>query len=355
MKILHVITSLYTGGAESLVSQIAPMIRDAGHEVEVVSFIGRKTPFRRALEENGIKVHSFADNCSVYDPRIILWLRRIMKGFDIVHTHNTTPQFFAAIAARGLRCRLVTTEHNTNNRRRDWMLGRAMDRWLYSRYDATICIARIAETRLRDFLGESSGNICTINNGIDIRRYSEAAMLPEFRKDGETAVTMVAGFRPQKDQDTLIKAMTLLPENFTLNLVGAGERMEVCRQLAAAEGVANRVRFLGLRTDVPEILKSSDIIVMSSHYEGLSLSSVEGMASGRPMIASDVDGLREVVGGAGILFEEGNARQLADEILKLATDRDHYDAVGDRCRRHALDYDITTMVDKYCRIYDSLK
>lgn len=352
MRILHVITSLYTGGAESLVSQIAPMIRDNGHHVEVACFIGKKTPFMQALTDKGITVHSFAENCSVYDPRIIPWLRGLMKNFDIVHTHNSSPQYFAAIAANGLDCRLVTTEHNSNNRRRKWLLGRMMDRWLFSRYETTICIAEIAEKNLRGLLGDLPG-ICTVNNGIDINRFANAPAIEEPESNGHKIITMVAGFRHQKDQDTLIRALALLPSRFVVNLAGTGERMQQCRELARTEGVEDRVRFLGLRMDVPAILKASDYVVMSSHYEGLSLSSVEGMASGRPMIASDVDGLREVVKDAGILFEHGNARQLADEILRLDSDRNYYDSIAERCRRRAMDYDISVMVGKYCAIYDS--
>ena len=70
--------------------------------------------------------------------------------------------------------------------------------------------------------------------------------------------------------------------------------MEEVKQLALSLGVSDRVRFLGLRTDIPNVLTAADFIVMSSHWEGLSLSNVEGMSAHKPFIASDVNGLREV-------------------------------------------------------------
>ena len=93
---------------------------------------------------------------------------------------------------------------------------------------------------------------------------------------------------------------------------------------------------------------------MSSHFEGLSLSSIEGMAVGRPFIASDVDGLREITNGAGILFPHGDARQLAKEIEQLMDDGEYYKNVADRCMKRAKKYDISKMVNEYERIYVDL-
>ena len=109
---------------------------------------------------------------------------------------------------------------------------------------------------------------------------------------------------------------------------------------------------MGLRTDVPSILKSADYIVLSSHYEGLSLSSVEGMAAGRPFIASDVNGLREIVGGAGLLFPDGNAEQLANCIMELDKNPLLYQEISRRCHQRAMQYDISTMIQGYKKIYN---
>ena len=342
------------GGAEALVSQIAPMIRDRGHQVEVALFDGNDTPLTARLEDNGITIHRFSRGGSVYNPLHIWRLWRLMRKFDIVHTHNTSPQYFAAVA--GMLCSVVlcTTEHTTSNRRRDSRWYARLDRWMYSRYAHTICISKKAEENLRKFIGSDSDRISTVNNGIDVSRFASAAPLPGFKPEGIRAIVMVAGFRWEKDQDTIIKAMAKLPLRFHLYLVGQGERMEKCRNLAIKCRVSDRVHFLGLRTDVPQILASCDYTVMSSHFEGLSLSSVEGMAAGRPMLASDVDGLREVVGGAGILFRHEDADDFAARIMALDSDAEEYRRVVAACASRASDYDISRMVDGYIKVYESI-
>jgi glycosyltransferase involved in cell wall biosynthesis len=109
-----------------------------------------------------------------------------------------------------------------------------------------------------------------------------------------------------------------------------------------------------MRNDVPEILQASDVVVMSSHYEGLSLSSIEGMASGKPFIASDVDGLHEITTGAGILFPEGDEKILAKEIQLLINDREYYENTVKKCQERASHYSIENTAEKYINIYTSL-
>ena len=111
---------------------------------------------------------------------------------------------------------------------------------------------------------------------------------------------------------------------------------------------------MGMRTDIPSILHASDIIVLSSHYEGLSLSSLEGMASGRPFVASDVDGLHEIVDGYGLLFPHEDAQSLADILLKLSKDQAYADRIAAKCKERAKQFDITVMAQKYNCIYKNL-
>ncbi len=351
MKILHVITSLATGGAENLVAQIVPRFIKSGFDVEVALFIDTDTSFKRQLTDAGVKVHCFSKGGSVYNPLHIIRLRRLLKQFDVIHTHNYAPQIFAAIANIGIRKILFTTEHNTSNRRRSWKGYAVIDRWMYSRYNRIICISKKAEENLRAFIASDSKRIVTINNGIDTKKFSEAEALPGFRPSTVKAITMVAAFRWEKDQDTLIRAMSLLPKYFHLYLVGNGVRRKVCEALANELHLESRIHFLGLRNDVPHILKASDYIVMSSHFEGLSLSSLEGMAAGRPFLASDVDGLRDVVKGAGVLFKHKNAKDLADKIQWIDSTPEIYESVAANCSKHAADYDITIMVSNYITAY----
>ena len=148
--------------------------------------------------------------------------------------------------------------------------------------------------------------------------------------------------------------MQLLPEKFKLILVGDGPLRADCEQLVRELNLNERVFFMGQRMDVPQLLKTADFVVLSSHYEGLSLSSVEGLASGRPFIASDVVGLREVVQGAGCLFPAGDASQLAREILNLEHHPEDYQRVAAAGLVRARQFDISTMVQKHIDLYKSL-
>lgn len=385
MKILHVITSLQTGGAETLVVNLMPRFRALGHEVGVVVFNGERTALMERLERECPECKIYRLGSSPYHPWHIVRLVRIMRNYEVVHTHNSSPQLFAAIANIVCRKKLITTEHSTNNRKREQGgILRLLDKWMYRRYDHVICISDIAEKKLREYLGENEnederrktkdenerrkrrrklktqnsklsikrgGNICTINNGVDVEAIHEARSINELGTDKFVTV-MVAGFREAKDQDTVIRAMAKLPkEQYEVWLVGDGVRRQSVESLVLSLGLQDNVKFLGLRTDVPNILKTADVVVMSSHWEGLSLSNIEGMSAGKPFIASDVNGLREVTKGYGILFQHEDAEALSETIQRLHDDADYYRQVAERCYERAKQFDISEMVLQYNDVY----
>lgn len=356
MKILQVITTLLTGGAEKLVVDMVPKMRAAGHEVDVCIFNGINTPFKEKLVASGCRIYDLSIGGSVYNPLLIRRLRKVMRGYDIVHTHNTTPQFFAAMAGRRVLRSVVlcTTEHNTSNRRRDWWwYPRAIDRWMYNKYSQVVCISDQARDNLMENIGHTKAEVSVIYNGVDVQAIHEAKPCEELAGNGLFNIVMVAGFRYQKDQDTLIRAMAKLQaDRYHLWLVGDGTRRGELEALIAKDGLTDRVTLMGLRTDVPSILRAAEVVVMSSHFEGLSLSNLEGMAAGKPFVASDVDGLREVTKGYGVLFPHGDAKGLAEVISQLSSDRRMYSEVAERCYDRALQYDIGKTVEGYLKIYE---
>ncbi|MDD6026783.1 MAG: glycosyltransferase, partial [bacterium] len=117
MKILHVITSLRTGGAEKLMVDLLPRLRRKDDEVDLLLFDGTPTPFLRQLEDLGIRIFSLSIGENVYNPMNIFRLRRFIHGYDIVHTHNTACQLFVPLARLITRSKplLFTTEHSTSN------------------------------------------------------------------------------------------------------------------------------------------------------------------------------------------------------------------------------------------------
>ncbi|MBD5227053.1 MAG: glycosyltransferase [Bacteroidales bacterium] len=356
MKILQVITSLRTGGAEKLMIDLIPRLKERGLEVDLLLFDGTDTQFKSEGIKKGIKIFDLGIGGSVYDPRRLMKLIPFMRKYDIIHTHNTAPQFFVAFDKVFGKAQFVTTEHGGSNRRRQWKWFKGIDRWMYDRYDKVICISHQAEKNLRAHIGYSKSNIITINNGVDIKKYATATPSEELERlaPGTRKLIMVAGFRWEKDQSTLIRALNYLPDIFHLFLIGDGVRREELHKLTEEKGVANRVHFLGVRSDVPQLLHAADYVVMSSHFEGLSLSSVEGMSVGKPFIASDVDGLKEVVEGAGILFPYQHEKVLAQYIMELENDLHKYRLTSERCVARAQNYDISKMVDAYIKEYNLL-
>ena len=357
MKILQVITSLRVGGAEKLIVDMVPLYIQAGHQVDVLVFDGVDTTFKQQLIQQGIKIISFGINKSVYSPQFILKLIPLLKQYDIVHTHNTACQYFVAFASLIIspskRPKLVTTEHNTNNRRRNLWGFKHIDKWMYEKYQSVISISLQATQNLSDFIG-SNEKVKTIFNGINIDLFLNAAHLKYERNTDEIILCMVAGFRDQKDQDTLIRSLKYLPKQYKVWLVGDGDRRPILENLVSNEKLADRVHFWGVRSDIPQILKSSDIIVMSSHWEGLSLSSLEGMCVGKPFIASDVDGLHEIVKGYGVLFPHRDEKALAEVALRLSTDKTYHSLIAKRCLERAQQFDIKNTVKQYLDVYSRL-
>lgn len=355
MRILQIITSLRAGGAEKLIVDMVPGYKKRGLDVDVLLFDGTDTPFKQQLEQQGVNVYCLGYGW-VFNPILILRLIPYLRRYDIVHTHNTAPQLFAAIGSLLCSVVLCTTEHNTTNRRRNLWWYAPIDKWMYSRYAKVISISEATTEALRNYINIKTP-VITIPNGIDIKKYTEAN--PLNRKaigisDNAFLLMMVAGFRYQKDQDTIIRAITLLPDCIQLCLVGDGVRRKHCEELAIGLGVQDRIAFTGMRTDIPNVLKMADVVVMSSHFEGFGLAAVEGMAAGKPVIASDVPGLKDIVQGYGLLFPSGNVEILSTHILKLMEDKAHYGKIAKQCQERAWDFDIQKMIEGYVGVYEEL-
>ena len=359
MKILHVITSLYTGGAERLMVDLLPLLcDDCETEVELLLINGVETPFKKRIEERGVKVTALTYTNDVYNLRNIFRIRRFLQQneFDIIHTHNTACQFFVPLSRLFLRKKrglLITTEHSLSNRRRNQWWLRPIDKWMYSRYKSIVCIADESKRALEDYIGNKS-NICLICNGVNTKHFYRP--VKDITGQGSFVITMVAAIREEKDHETLFRAMSNLPLNYHLQLVGSGEkdRVNALKKMCHQMGLESRVSFLGVRMDVPDILEQSDVAVLSSHWEGFGLAAVEAMAAGRPLVATDVGGLHDVVSGAGILFPHGDDKALAEKIRHLCEHPDEYRLVAEQCQERAMKYDISIMARKYLELYKAI-
>ena len=362
MKILHVISSLRLGGAEKLLSDLLPRQKKAGHEVAVYTFLCQRTPIMASLEHAGVPIIYANRHEGVYSPTHIIRLRRLMSEYDIVHTHTFSPQLFSAIAHWGLSYpMLITTEHNTFNRRRNIKGFLLMDRWMYKQYARVICISQAVKQQLNRYISETSSCSCVVHNGIDVAKLSQAAPLDlsqivAISSRTDRFVLMVSAFRWEKDQKTLIKAFMDLPSNYHLLFAGTdlqGLQAE-CEQLVEKLNLQHRVHFLGVRTDIPNLLKAVDVVVQSTHVDGFCLAAVEGMAAGKPVVVSDVPGIRDIVDGYAVLFPHGNAEALASVIQELCENPDYAATIAARCQQRAKEFDISKMVAGYDALYHEI-
>lgn len=361
MKVVHILNSLATGGAEKLILDTIPLYNKSGVVADVIVFKNDNYAFHAALEDtNSCKIYNFS-NSSVYNPISIFKMMKILKHYDIAHVHLFPAQYFVVMAKllSFSKIKLVYTEHNTTNRRLENKFFKAVDKWSYTFYTKIVAISTKIEELLREHTGFKGNRIVVIQNGVAIQNIVEAkpisrTSINDTLTEADKLIIQVAGFREQKDQACLIKAMALLPQECKLLLVGEGVTKSKCQELVHTLKLENRAFFLGIRTDIPNLLKTADVVVLSSHFEGMSLSSIEGMASGKPFVASNVPGLQEMVEGHGILFDESNEKQLANIIANLIENQSYYKEVAEACVLHAKKFDIQIMVQNHLKLYKDM-
>ena len=355
MRILQVITSLRTGGAERLVVDLSKQMKLAGNEVEILLFDGTETPLKAEAGAASIPVCALSEGWqAMRNPLLLFKLMRVLRKnrYDVVHAHNTSCQLLLAVASCFQHLRLVTTEHNTDNRRRRWRGYRPVDRWMYGRYRRIICVGEETRQALAAWLAHPD-----LTNGIDVSKYAEAIPSEDITSQEGRKILMISAFRSQKDHPTLIRTLTNLSEEYCLFLAGGSETNEDrrylndCKQLVSEMGLDKRVIFLGIRPDVPQLLAAADVVVLSTAYEGMSLSLLEAMAAGRPLIASDVPGVHDLVSGAGLLFPFGDDRRLAELIRQVCEDPSFAAEVGAKCRVRAAAYDVAETARRYLQEY----
>lgn len=363
MKLLHIINSLSVGGAERLLSQLLPLLNAKLEcSVEVLVLRDVESDFTVRLAKHGIVVHSLSLK-SVRNPLAIFRLYKFIASYDIVHVHLFPSLYWVALASllpKSSGPILVATEHNTHNRRRRLKLFRWIEKKIYGLYDAIVSISQQTDINLRTWLEiqEDDSKFSVIENGIPVSDFATAIpyQKSELCRDASSKtpiVCMVARFSEQKDQATLIHSISGLSKDVRLLLVGEGDCEEE-RRLVEQLGLAEQVSFLGNRDDVPRILKTCDIVVLSSHWEGFGLSAVEGMAAGKPTVVSNVEGVGDIVAGVGVVFSRGDSRQLQVQLEKIFSDSLYYKALSRRCQRAAKKYDIKLMSSRYLDLYLTL-
>lgn len=348
MKVLHVISSLEIGGAQRLLSDLLPIQKQQGLDVTLLVLKTEDNVFSLKVAEAGVPIISL-DVKSFRNPLIAFKVRSIIKDYDVVHSHLVHSLYICSLAARGLKTKLVYTEHSTSNNRRGKSYVRPIEKFIYERYAKLISISQQTQNALQEWLQSKDERFVVINNGVDTKAFAaiHRDIIPK-------SLIMVSRFASSKDQETVIRAMRLIDKDATLRLVGDGENLEHCKQVAKECGVEERVQFLGARADVASLIAESYIGIQSSNWEGFGLTAVEIMACGKPVIATNVDGLKQVVEGAGVLFSVKDKEGLSVIVNELLAKTDYYDDISKKCSERAFLYDISVMSSSYFSLYKNL-
>jgi len=292
MKVLHVITGLDAGGAET---QLAMLVRHSRNECDVVTLYN-PGPIADQIRAGGTTVRDIGMRGN-RDLRALPQLRSLIKAgrYDVVHTHLYRSQVYARPAARLARTPVVvTTEHSigeTHIERRKMTSG-VRSLYLASELfsDQTIAVSDIVRDRLVRW-GVPARKITVIPNGIDTDAlaFDEDARAKTRAQFGIAPDAFVLGtlgrLDPNKRIDMVIEAAApLLGENCVLLIVGRGETMDADKAAAARAGVADRVIFAGFQLDSTAMLSAFDVYVMASVQETFGIAALEAMANGLPVL-----------------------------------------------------------------------
>jgi len=269
-------------------------------------------------------------------------------GVDVVHTHNSKPLVYGGPAARLARAGVVHTRHGQCYQA--GVRSAALFR-LATRTAARVVCVSADSARLSTAEGIAAKRLRVIRNGIDLARFSYAS--PQV---GGPVVT-VARASPEKDIETLLRASAIVAgeePSFRLEVAGDGECLPVLRGLAGELGLGGHVRFLGEVRDVPRLLARASLFVLPSLTEGISLTLLEAMARGLPVVATRVGGNPEVVadGRTGVLVPARAPSELAAAMLRLLREPECGRRMGLAGRQRVERYfDVRCMVAEYQALY----
>jgi glycosyltransferase involved in cell wall biosynthesis len=351
LRIAHVLPSFQIGGQERVALDLARMHRAAGHAVTVFALDGGpEGALAPAFRAAGVETVTVAKGRGLR-PELVLRLaaRFARLRIDVVHTHNPLPLTYGAPAGRLVGAAVVHTKHGENleSRTRRVALRRVVSVFA----DAFVAVSEMTADAARVTRDVSERKLRVIPNGIDVGRFgpepaTRRAVRAELRVPEDAWVVGTVGrLASEKNQVLLVRALApVLGERARLVLVGDGPEEPAIRRAIAEARAEPWVHLTGARADVPRYLRALDVFALPSLTEGLPLVILEAMATGLPVVASDVGGLPDVVahGVTGFLVPPGDADALRETLAALAAQPARARELGSRGRsvavaRHSLE------------------
>lgn len=344
MRILYVLPSLLTGGAEAVVSQWALWFQQQpGYEVAVCTLY-TDGPFARRLQAGRIPIHNLNFDPGIqhyrlhrkYDPRLALSLARLVRrgGYQVVHAHLFPAFLYTSLVAWAHpHPAYFYSEHSVRNRRRRYPFLKPLERLLYSRYQKILAVSEEVRKALVGWLPELGQKTRVVPNTVDPARFrfpeeQIAGLREQLGLTAEVRVVLFAGrLVPEKGADLLIEALSHcdFAQNLPLRVLVCGDGplkpTLQARLRASSVGLPPglQVDFLGNRDDIPQLLNLVDLVVIPSRWEGLPVVLLEAMAAGRAVLAARVGGIPEAIthGMSGWLVEPGDVPSLAHAVDML--------------------------------------
>ena len=351
-RVLHVIAELGIGGAETVVLDLVRQ----GHTVDWTSAVASAGGARVTSLDDAHAEHfhlPLVGRAPLRVPVAAAHLRWAFGRFrpDVVIAHNVSSSlvaWMASMAGGRSRPHLVSVFHGVDQQ------DLAPATRLLNRFPGRI-VAVSSSTRDRLVAGGlRRSDVAVIPNAVtvaDLPGKSVARDRLGIRQDLPVALCM-ARLTAQKRLDVLLRAWATIPSGALLLIAGDGPLRPQHEQLAQQLGIAPTTRFLGVRTDVGDLLAAADVGVLSSDWEGLPLAALECMAAGLPMVATAVDGLSELVGEhEGQLVPAGDAAALGEALAKLLFQGQRRRAAGEAARDLVREsHDPRVMVRRYASL-----
>lgn len=359
MKIVYVITRSDTlGGAQIHVRDMALRMMKEGHEVVVV--VGGKGIYYSHLKEAGVNVIEsstlhrhvslLGDMASLV--RIVMLLKSLKP--DLVSLHSVKAGLLGRLACFIVRYNCIFTAHGWSHIRTASGISKRilviLERLLIKVTDNLITVCKADYDYAKDVIGLPAQRLTVVHNGMPPIDTGNIV-----KQKGTVTLVTVARFQQPKDHLSLFLALNeLAQENWVLVCVGDGTELESAKSKVRELNLSEKVRFLGYRENVPEILAASDVYVLSSLSEGFPRSIIEAMRAALPVVASDVGGISESVsdGETGYLFPPRDVSKLAGLLGKLILDSDLRGRLGSEAyRTYKQKFSFDAMFDRTLSVY----